>query len=195
MPCLPKQKLVLVSHGNDAHQIPYVENNKHSLVRTIAPLILAPGEQFAYQLPDNLKTEKLAANPQGITDPRPDDQLTTYSDYSAEHRAVGGRLVIIRKKPDGSTEELLGGFFNIILDKHKKSWLPCEGEAAAIRLVLEHFRNQIRESSHTTKHFTDSQPCVLAWKRSRRGAFSSSSRIAAFLTGLSAIPVELRQAS
>ena len=55
--CLPKQKLVLVSHGNDAHQIPYVENNKHSLVRTVAPLNLAPGEHFAYQLPDNLKTE------------------------------------------------------------------------------------------------------------------------------------------
>ena len=33
---------------------------------------------------------------------------------------------------------------------------------------------------------------MLAWKRSRRGAFSASSRISAFLTGLSVLPVELR---
>ena len=105
---------------------------------------------------------------------------------------MGGRLVIHRKQPDGSTQELIGGFFSVILDKHKQCWLPCEGEAAGIRLVLEHFQNQIRESEHTTIHYTDSQPCVLAWKRSRRGAFSSSSRIAAFLTGLSVLPVELR---
>ena len=82
---------------------------------------------------------QLAADPHGVAEPRPEDKLVTFSDYSAEHRAVGGRLVIYRKKDDGSTEELLGGFFNVILDKHKKSWLPCEGEAAGIRLVLEHF--------------------------------------------------------
>ena len=61
-----------------------------------------------------------------------------------------------------------------------------------MRLVLEHFSNQIRESNNVTIHYTDSQPCVLAWKRSRRGAFSASSRIAAFLTGLSVLPIELR---
>jgi len=119
--------------------------------------------------------KKLASNPQGIAEARPQDRLFTYSDYSAETRAVGGRLVISRQQPDGSTQELIGGFFSVILDKHKQCWIPCEGEAAAIRLVLEHFQNQIRESEHQTIHFTDSQPCVLAWKRSKRGAFSSSS--------------------
>ena len=79
-----------------------------------------------------------------------------------------------------------------MLEKHKKAWLPCEGEAAGIRLVLDHFQNYIRESNKTTIHHTDSQPCVLAWKRSQRGAFSSSSRISSFLIGLSALPVELR---
>ena len=34
-------------------------------------------------------------------------------------------------------------------------------------------------------------PCVLAWKRSLKGAFSSSARIATFLTGLSSLLVEL----
>ena len=138
------------------------------------------------------EAKQLAANPMGIAEPRPEDQLFTYSDYSADNRAVGGRLVIQRKQPDGSIATLIGGFFSTILDKHKQSWLPCEGEACGIRLVLEHFQNQIRESEHPTIHYTDSQACVLAWKRSKRGAFSSSSRIAAFLTGLSTLPVELR---
>ena len=139
-----------------------------------------------------LKAKQLAGHPYGIAEPRPEDQLYTYSDYSAEARAVGGRLVINRKQPDGQIVQLNGGFFSVVLDKHKQNWLPCEGEACGIRLVLEHFKNQIKESEHTTTHFTDSQPCVLAWKRSKRGAFSSSSRIAAFLTGLSVLPVQLQ---
>ena len=101
-------------------------------------------------------------------------------------------MVILRKQPNGETRELIGGFYSSVLSKHKRAWLPCEGEAAAIRLVLEHFRHFIRESNHTTVHFTDSQPCVLAWKRSCRGAFSSSARISTFLVGLSSLPIELR---
>ena len=136
--------------------------------------------------------KELAGNPVGIAEPRPDDQLHTFSDFSADTGAVGGRLAILRKQPNGETVELVGGFFSVVLDRHKKNWLPCEGEACGICLVLEHYKNHIRESQNTTIHFTDSQPCVLAWKRSQRGAFSASSRISAFLTGLSAMPIELR---
>ena len=135
--------------------------------------------------------KKLANNPVGIAEPRPTDLLRTYSDYSAETKAIGGRLTILRPQSDGTTKELVGGFFSAVLSKHKRKWLPCEGEAAAIRLVLEHFKNHIRESNHTTIHYTDSMPCVLAWKRSLKGAFSASARIATFLTGLSSLPVEL----
>ena len=102
--------------------------------------------------------KQLAMNPVGLAEPRPDDLLQTYSDYSADNRAVGGRIVILRKQPNGETRELIGGFYSAVLSKHKRAWLPCEGEAAAIRLVLEHFRHFIRESNHTTVHFTDSQP-------------------------------------
>ena len=76
---------------------------------------------------------------------------------------MGGRLVIIRTDTDGSRKELIGAFFSVILVKHKRNWLPCEGEAADIRLVLQHFQSQIRESNNRTIHFTDSQQCVLAW--------------------------------
>ena len=139
-----------------------------------------------------IEAKALARHPKGIAEPRPQDQLYTYSDYSADSRAIGGRLVIHRKARDGSITELIGGFFSVVVDRHKQCWLPCEGEALGIRLVLEHFQNQIRESENPVIHYTDSQPCVLAWQRSKRGAFSSSSRIAAFLTGLSVLPVDLR---
>ena len=164
----------------------------HSLEQIVAGKKSAERITWTQQLDDSFVAAKqLAANPIGITEPRPDDCLRTYSDYSAENRAVGGRLVIVRNTQEGKPVELIGGFFSVVLNKHKKNWLPCEGEAAGVRLVLEHFQHHIRESQNITIHYTDSQPCVLAWKRSQRGAFSSSSRIATFLTGLSALPVEL----
>ena len=90
------------------------------------------------------KAKSLAAHPVGLAEPRPDDQLQTYSDYSAETKSVGGRLVILRKQADNTTQELIGGFYSAVLDKHKRNWLPCEGGAAGIRLVLEHFKHHIR---------------------------------------------------
>ena len=137
------------------------------------------------------KARKMAASFTGIHTPRPEDKLVTYSDYSAEYRAIGGRLEIHRKNKDGSITILHGGHFSIVLDEAKRSWWPCEGEAAGIRLTLEHFAPWIRESKHPVTHYTDNQSCVLAWKRSLKGAYSTSSRIAAFLTGLSALSIEL----
>ena len=134
----------------------------------------------------------LAKHPIGVAEPRPQDRIITYSDYSAEHKAVGGRMVIERQNSDGTITELSGGYYSAMVDKNKSQWLPCEGEALGIRLVLNHFQHFIRESDHVATHFTDSQPCVLAWKRMQRGAFSSSSRINAFLVGLSVLPIELR---
>ena len=165
----------------------------HHLEQTVANKASAERINWTEELDKAFTNAKaLAAHPKGVAEPRPQDQLHTYSDYAADTRAVGGRLVIIRQQKDGTTIELNGGFFSTVLDKHKQHWIPCEGEAAGIRLVLDHFRNQIRESNHTAIHFTDSQPCVLAWRRSRRGAFSTSSRISAFLTGLSTLSIELR---
>ena len=89
------------------------------------------------------------------------------------------------------TKELVGGYLNAVLSKHKCNWLPCEGEAARIRLVIDHFRQHIRESKNMTIHYTDSMPFVLAWKRSLKRALSESACIASFLTGLISLPIEL----
>ena len=127
----------------------------------------------------------------GVNIPRPDDTLITFSDYSEEHKAIGGRL-LIKRKVDGKIVDLHGGYFSQTLDRLKQKWLPCEGEALGIRLTLEHFAPFLRENKNISVHYTDNSPCVQAYKRSLIGAFSSSARISQFLTGLSALPVELR---
>ena len=73
--------------------------------------------------------KSLAANPIGITEPKPNDQLYTFSDYSVEKNAIGGRLIIIRETESGP-EELVGGFFSAFLASgntdgwHVKARLP-----------------------------------------------------------------------
>ena len=122
--------------------------------------------------------------------PKPTDVLHTWSDYSASELAVGGRLEIHRTE-NGITKKLLGGHFSCRVNKHQQKWYPCEGEALAVRLVLEHFSPYIRENKLQVIHHTDNQPVVQAWKRSKTGAFSSSARISAFLSGISSMNVEI----
>ena len=123
--------------------------------------------------------------------PKPTDILHTYSDFSQFHKAVGGRLEIHRTDIDGSTSKLLGGNFSCRVSDYQKKWYPCEGEALAVKLVLENFSGYLRESKNRIIHHTDNMPCVQAWKRSKTGVFSNSARISAFLTGISALDLEL----
>ena len=138
------------------------------------------------------KVKKAVGNTDSITAPRSTDQLVTYSDYSVSSRSGGGRLEVHRKMPDGSTKILPAGFYSVTFKSFKKPLLACEGEAMTCRAVLNHFTPFIIESDNTTIHYTDSRPTVLAWARSQRGALSTSVRLSLFLTGLSALPVELR---
>ena len=127
---------------------------------------------------------------EAVTVPRPDDKLHTYSDYSQTGRAVGGKM-IIERKTDTGTVFLLAGHYSVILDKFKEKWLPCEGEAAGIKAVLQHFKPWIIDNHGVTTHHTDNQPSVQAWKRLKKGAYSASSRISSFLSDLSQLSVEL----
>ena len=122
--------------------------------------------------------------------PHPDDILHTYSDWSQSHGAVGGRMEILRKQEDGSVDRLNGGFFSARVSQWQSRWLPCEGEALASKLVLQHFKPQLQNSNHTVIHHTDSLPTCQAWQKSKTGAFSTSARIAAFLTEISTMDVE-----
>ena len=137
------------------------------------------------------RAKKSLTDVQTIHVPRPGDILHTYSDFSQTHKAVGGRLEIHRPSSDGSVKTLLGGHYSCRVNKHQKNWFPCEGEALAARLVIEQFAPYLRESKFQTIHHVDNMPTVQAWKRSKRGAFSSSARISAFLSGISALNIEI----
>ena len=143
-------------------------------------------EQAFYKARD--ATTKIEA----FTVPRPSDRLFTYSDYSKEHRAVGGKLEFERTMPDGTVKRFLGGYFSVMVDTMRSLWWPCEGEGLGIRLVLAFWEHYIRENENTTVHFSDNQPCVDAWKRSKRGAFSSNAKIATFLSQVGSLNVEIR---
>ena len=84
--------------------------------------------------------------------------------------------------PDGKIKRFLGGYFSVMVDSMRSAWYPCEGEGLGIRQVLGFWEPYIRESENLTTHFSDNQPCVDAWKRARKGAFSSNARIATFLS-------------
>ena len=117
--------------------------------------------------------------------------IHTYSDFSQSSHSIGGRMEVVRKSQDGKEKRLPAGHFSVMLDKHKSNWLACEGEALGCKLVLEHFSPWLRETKSTCIHHTDNMPCVQAWKRSLKGAYSKLSRISSFLSGLSALDVKL----
>ena len=56
---------------------------------------------------------------------------------------------------------------------------------------MEHFGPIIREAKNTTIHNCDNLPTVLAYQRLKQGKFSTSSRIAAFLTTVNTYDVKL----
>ena len=93
---------------------------------------------------------------------------------------------------DGSVKRFLGGYYSTMVDSFKSLWWPFEGEALATRLVLQFFEIYIRASNQDSVHFTDNQPVVDAWKKARRGGFSTNARISTFLTEVSSLPVEIR---
>ena len=117
--------------------------------------------------------------------PRPSDQLVITTDGAIRNNGVGALLHILR---EGKT--LVGGYFSMKLRTHHVKWLPCEVEALAIASAID-----IQGSDPDTQILTDSRPCVQAFAKLRRGRFSSSARVATFLSTLSRHKVTLQHIS
>ena len=62
-------------------------------------------------------------------------------------------------------------------------------------MSVTHFSPYVRESDHCTQVLTDSRPCVQAWGKMRRGEFSTSARVATFMSSLSPYNVEVQHIS
>ena len=99
-------------------------------------------------------------------------------------------MIIVRNE-GGKEVKLNGGFFSARLNKFQSNWLVCELESVGVKLVLQHFSHYIRENKNVVLHFTDSLPTVQAFKRAKLGAFSSSARIATFLSSISSFNVDI----
>ena len=123
-----------------------------------------------------------------ITTPTPDDQLIITHDGSR----MGIGSVMFVKRDD---KLLLGGFFSAKLKAHHKRWLPCELEALSVATSIHHFAPYIRESRNTTQILTDSKPCVQSYQKMLRGEFSTSARVATFLSTLAEFNVKLHHIS
>ena len=116
--------------------------------------------------------------------PVPTDQIVIAHDGS--RRGIGSIRYV---KRDGKT--LQSGYFSAKLKEHQSRWLPCEIEALSIAASVEHNGPYLRESQNRTQVLTDSRPCVQAWNKMKRGQFSTSSRVATFMSTLSQYNVDL----
>ena len=130
------------------------------------------------------KAQSALRSASSVTVPRQSDQLIITHDGSKV--GIGSILFV-----QGNGKLLLGGFFSAKLKAHHSKWLPCELEAISIGSSIQHFSPYIRESLHATQILTDNKPCVQAWKKMTRGEFSTSARVATFLSSMSQYNVEL----
>ena len=128
--------------------------------------------------------QKALENTPAICLPRPSDSLIIVHDGCNE--GIGSILFVKR-----NGKIYLGQFFSAKLKCHHQKWLPCEIEALSITTSIHHFSPIIRESHNTTQILTDSRPCVQSWQKLLRGEFSSSVRVATFLSALSEYNVEM----
>ena len=133
-------------------------------------------------------SQKALASAVTITLPKRSDQITIVHDGS--HSGIGSVLYLKRKN-----EIKLGGFFSAKLKTHQVRWYPCEIEALSIAVSVTHFAPYIRDSTHCTQILTDNRPCVQAWSKMKRGEFSTSARVATFMSALSQFHVEVQHIS
>ena len=123
-----------------------------------------------------------------VTLPQRNDQLVLVHDGSQQ--GIGSVLYLKRKD-----NIRLGSYFSAKLKSHQALWYPCEIEALSIAVSVTHFAPYIRESHNRTQVLTDSRPCVQAWGKMRRGQFSTSARVATFMSVLSQFNLEVQHIS
>ena len=158
----------------------------HPLERVVAGRKSAEKITWTEALRDAFKKVKnVVTDPDILVLPRPTEKLVIYPDWSDEHQA-GAAPLYVRRNDKLLKVRNFGQRLRAM-----KRWAPCEGEAWIIRIGVENHSPWIEESSCITEVATDSYPCVLAFRRLRRGQFSKSVRVAYFLSTLGSYKVDL----
>ena len=118
--------------------------------------------------------------------PKNDEQLHIITDAAVNCAGLAATLLVTRNgKPT------VVSHFNASLRKNQAKLLPCEIEALAIGVAINHFSYYISQSTKRARVLTDSRPCVLSYKKLMRGEFSSSPKVTTFLTVASRYNVEI----
>ena len=128
------------------------------------------------------KVQEAAARPDILAMVRSGDKTIMFPDYSYDHQAGGAPLYVRR---EGKLLKVRN--FGARL-KTKKRWPPCEGEAWIIRVGVENHSPWIWDSGEKCEVATDNMPCVLSYRRLIRGDFSSSVRVAYYLSAIAQVP-------
>ena len=115
-----------------------------------------------------------------ITLPRPSDRIWIVTDGAVRNHGIGSTMYVTR-----DDKPCLAGFFSAKLRERQMTWLPCEVEALSISSACTHFGPYIVQSLHRACILTDSKPCVQAFEKLCRGAFSASPRVYTFLSNVS----------
>ena len=127
------------------------------------------------------------ANTKSIVIPTPSDQLWIVTDGAVKVAGLGATLYVSR-----GGQPKLAGFFSAKLRKLQSDWIPCEVEALSIAAAVKHFAPYIVQSYNKACVLTDSKPCVQAFEKLCRGEYSSSMRVATFLSTVSRFQVSVR---
>ena len=122
-----------------------------------------------------------------ITLPRSSDMLWIVTDAAVKTIGLAATLYTTR-----AGKLHLAGHFSAKLKQHQRNWLPCELKALAITAAVKHFSPYIIQSKYNACVLTDSKPCVQAAEKLCRGEFSTSPRVATFLSNVSRYQVSIR---
>ena len=125
-----------------------------------------------------------------ISLPRPDDELWIITDGAVKTPGIGATLYVSR-----NNKLQLAGFFSARPRGRQVTRLPCKIEALSIAAVTNHFSPYIIQSKTAACILTDNKPCVQPFEKLCRDEFSSSPRVATFLSIVTRYQASVRHVS
>ena len=109
------------------------------------------------------------------------------TDGAIKTPGIGATLKVTR-----NNKLQLAGFFSAKIRGRQFTWLPCEIEALSITAATKHFCPYIIQSKTPACILTDSKSYVESFEKLCRGEFSSSPRVATFLSAVSTYKASVR---
>ena len=131
-----------------------------------------------------------AENTKYLSLPRPDEQLVLMPDATVRDPAVGFVLNVVR---NGKMLPVI--YYSYKLSDNQRNWFPCEREALGVAIAVKKCSHYMLESKKPILILTDSKPVVEAFHLIKKGKFSASSRMSAFLMSVNRYKTDIQHVS